>query len=352
MPMNAVIREKRKEIGLTQEQVAEYLGVSAPAVHKWEKGATCPDITLLPALARLLKIDPNTLLCFHEGLTESEISHLCKNAVDEIHKSGFEQGLAMLNEKIREYPRCGALIHTAALFLDGALLLYGTDPEEREKYADRITELYERAVKCDDAKIRSKAAYMLASRYTGREEYEKAQEMLDLLPENDNPDKRDLQANLWIKLGKLPEAEKLLEQKLWRMETQEIPPLLIHLTEIALMEGRVEDASRIAEISRETVRLFGLWDYVSHIAPLTVALYRKDVDESLSLLKNLLSALQTPWNPGQSPLCRLLPIQGNNAETGSQMLPAILFELENDPKYEFLRSEPDFLQLIAQHRAK
>ena len=42
MPMNEIIREKRKSLGLTQEQVAERLGVSAPAVNKWEKGATYP----------------------------------------------------------------------------------------------------------------------------------------------------------------------------------------------------------------------------------------------------------------------------------------------------------------------
>lgn len=46
MPMNLVIQEKRKALGLTQEQVAEYLGVSTPAVSKWEKGTTCPDIIL------------------------------------------------------------------------------------------------------------------------------------------------------------------------------------------------------------------------------------------------------------------------------------------------------------------
>ena len=39
MQMNDVIRRKRRELGLTQEQVAEYLGVSAPAVNKWEKRA-------------------------------------------------------------------------------------------------------------------------------------------------------------------------------------------------------------------------------------------------------------------------------------------------------------------------
>lgn len=73
MKINQIIREKRKELSLTQEQIGEYLGVSAPAVNKWEKGSTYPDITLLPALARLLKIDLNTLMSFHEDLSDVEI---------------------------------------------------------------------------------------------------------------------------------------------------------------------------------------------------------------------------------------------------------------------------------------
>lgn len=40
MTVGEVIREKRKELGLTQEQVARRLGVSAPAVNKWEKGVS------------------------------------------------------------------------------------------------------------------------------------------------------------------------------------------------------------------------------------------------------------------------------------------------------------------------
>ena len=40
MKLNEQIREQRKKIGLTQEQVAGYLGVSAPAVNKWESGVS------------------------------------------------------------------------------------------------------------------------------------------------------------------------------------------------------------------------------------------------------------------------------------------------------------------------
>lgn len=40
MKINEIIRQKRLEKGLTQEQVANYLGVSTPAVNKWEKGVS------------------------------------------------------------------------------------------------------------------------------------------------------------------------------------------------------------------------------------------------------------------------------------------------------------------------
>ena len=43
MKINQIIKEKRKQLGLTQENVAEYLGVSTPAVSKWENGTTYPD---------------------------------------------------------------------------------------------------------------------------------------------------------------------------------------------------------------------------------------------------------------------------------------------------------------------
>ena len=40
MKLSANIRRMRKEKGLTQEQVAQALGVTAPAVNKWERGVS------------------------------------------------------------------------------------------------------------------------------------------------------------------------------------------------------------------------------------------------------------------------------------------------------------------------
>lgn len=47
MTIGDIIRKYRKENNMTQEDVAVSLGVSTPAVNKWERGVTMPDIALL-----------------------------------------------------------------------------------------------------------------------------------------------------------------------------------------------------------------------------------------------------------------------------------------------------------------
>lgn len=55
------IAEFRKKKGLTQDQLAEQLGISAQAVSKWETDASCPDIGLIPQLSKILGISLNEL---------------------------------------------------------------------------------------------------------------------------------------------------------------------------------------------------------------------------------------------------------------------------------------------------
>ena len=104
MKIGEQIREYRKNAGLTQEQVANYLGVTAPAVNKWERGSTCPDISLLPALARLLKIDMNTLFSFQEDLTELEISMFINEITESAVTGNIVSAFERTAEKIRESP--------------------------------------------------------------------------------------------------------------------------------------------------------------------------------------------------------------------------------------------------------
>ena len=102
MEMKDVIREKRRAMGFTQEQMADYLGVSAPAVNKWERGTTCPDLAILPALARLLGTDPNTLLCFHENLSKEEIAAYGNEVAETARQGDIEKTMELVNKRIKE----------------------------------------------------------------------------------------------------------------------------------------------------------------------------------------------------------------------------------------------------------
>ncbi len=66
--------EKKK--GLTQEKMANRLGVTAPAVNKWESGASMPDIALLAPIARLLDISLDELLSFNQSLSDFEVANI------------------------------------------------------------------------------------------------------------------------------------------------------------------------------------------------------------------------------------------------------------------------------------
>lgn len=60
------IAELRRQKGFTQEALAEALGVTPPAVSKWENNVTCPDILLLPSLAKMLSVTVDALLTTDE----------------------------------------------------------------------------------------------------------------------------------------------------------------------------------------------------------------------------------------------------------------------------------------------
>ena len=140
MKINEIIKEKRKAQNLTQEQVAKYLGVSTISVSKWEEGTTYPDIAILPALARLLEVDLNTLLCFKNYISDQEVDMFTNRLLHEIEDNGFEVGFKMAMDKIREYPNCDWLIYSVALVLQGEMFLI-KDPAHNI-YAAEIEELY------------------------------------------------------------------------------------------------------------------------------------------------------------------------------------------------------------------
>lgn len=352
MSMNFVIQERRKELGLTQEQVAEYLNVSVPAVCKWEKGVTSPDISLLPSLARLLQTDLNTLFCFKEDLNMQEISNFCKEMAEIVREKGISQGFEAAKGKIHTYPYSEALLHCLTLQLDGLLLTSGLSEDEMRPFYNTLTKWYQRLMESDDSSIRSSASYMTAARFIQAGEYDKAQQILDTMPSKDDTlstlaDKRLLQITIYQQQGETEKAAQVIQNALL-MSLSKAQILLVKLVDTALLAGDMEKAEQIADKSRRMAELFDLWEYNSCTAPLQVALAKKNPGKTLSILRHMLGTMLTPWEMEKSPLYDHIAAKQNDPK---KMLPAILFELESGPEYAFLRECGEFQELITQYRA-
>ena len=67
------LKRLRKEKELTQETLADFLGVSFQTISKWERGETYPDITMLPIISRFFNTTVDDLLGVDKAKKEEKI---------------------------------------------------------------------------------------------------------------------------------------------------------------------------------------------------------------------------------------------------------------------------------------
>lgn len=104
------IKRLRKAKSVTQEQVAELLGISVTAVSKWERGETYPDITLLFPLAHYFEVTLDELMGYDEGRVQAEI-----NATLSEYRSLWltesEKARKLIKKVYRDYPNDYLVMH-------------------------------------------------------------------------------------------------------------------------------------------------------------------------------------------------------------------------------------------------
>lgn len=350
MKINKIIKERRLANGWTQQQIADYLGVSAPAVNKWEKGLAYPDITTLPALARLLGTDLNTLLSFKEDLSEQEIAAFINEVAEDVLANGIEHGYELAMGKLNEYPGCDRLALALAQILDGAVVMYtDADAETIERYHKRTEQLYYRVADSKDSLLADAARAVLATNCMTRAEYDRAEALLAELPDEPAYNKKQQQASLLIKKGRLDEAAKLAEGMMLA-ETNKLNSIFATLISIALLQGRKGDARQIADIAQEAAMLFGLSEYTGYVAHFHLAEAQKDAATAIAIYKKLLPALvdMRQWRLADSPLYRNTESKSGDNSLAEALLPRIISELENtdDPETAYLREAPGYASLI------
>ena len=92
------IKNKRKELGMTQDELAEKLFVTEKAISRWETGRGTPDISLLLPLSKELKIDVSELLNGEENKkTKNEVEQLIEyNEITKANKFNSQFKLTIL----------------------------------------------------------------------------------------------------------------------------------------------------------------------------------------------------------------------------------------------------------------
>lgn len=340
MKINEVIKKHRKEENLTQEQIANYLGVTAPAVNKWENGNSYPDITLLAPLARVLKIDIDTLLSFNEELTDTEIDilsiEISNMAKDEGFLKAFERGESL----IKEYSNCDNLILIIAQILN--VFLTVQDIENKEIFESRILQWNELLATSDKPEIASGATVSLVSMYTKKKEFKKAQELLDRIPPV-GYDKQIMQAILFKNQDKYDEAYEIYERMLYRDAT-EICSIIQLIASTLAEEKEYTKAEKYVDLGRKVATLFDFGAYTENTPELFLAMEKQETKRSLDVLERLVSGIETMYDFSKSELYTHMKF--NETCNFEAMKSMIKRGLEKDEKADFIRNEPRFKAIL------
>ncbi len=107
------IKKFRKEHSLTQEQLAEALGVTAGAVYKWESGQSMPEIKLLVEIAEFFETSIDVLLGY--GWEKGNLKNMMEEAYQHLKTWNFEAAIKVSEKALKKYPNSFEAVYNAAM---------------------------------------------------------------------------------------------------------------------------------------------------------------------------------------------------------------------------------------------
>lgn len=342
MNIGEVIRKYRKEAGLTQEEMANRLGVTTPAVNKWENGNSKPDIELLAPIARLLHISLDTLMSFHEELTPSEIGAIVREMDNMFDTEGFEKVFEWAAEKIKEYPNCNMLIWQSAVILDARRMT--DDSHDSEKYDEQINAWYEIALKDENEEIKRHAADSLFGFYLRKKEYAKAEEYLQYFSDND-PMKKIYQGRLCKEKGENEAAYKVFENVIFS-EYQKLNLTFSLMTAMALEEGDIRGARYFAEKLGAIAGVFEMGKYHECSPLLDVVCAEKNVAGTYQVVEQLLKGVDSLCDCQKSRLFQHMRFSESDSSFAEKLKEKLMDGFRDEDSFGYMRGNKEWEELI------
>lgn len=342
MKIGDVIRKYRKEKNMTQEEMAKYLGVTAPAVNKWENANAMPDITLLAPIARLLDVSLNELLSFKEELTDQEIKDLTYELQQRLEKESFENVYIWAKKQIEEFPDCESLLYNFSVVLDAARLVQ--DIPEKADYDSFILSCYERLLKSDKEAIRILGADALFGYYYRTEQYEKAKALLSYFSDQ-NPEKKRKQAILYQKTGEIDKAYQTYEEILFS-NYQMASFVLNSLFVMEMTSGDIQKSRYYAEKKKELVRTFEMGDYNIFAADLELLQMEKNADKTIACVQGLLASIDTLYAFRDSLLYSHMTFKKPEQNFAEALRKSIIDGLKTERAFSYMEDDPRWKEIV------
>lgn len=169
-------KSMRKQRGLTQEQIAETLGVSCQAVSKWETNSSYPDISLLPIIADYFGVSVDYLIGHDTSKQNEEINTVCAQVGELFDQGRYCEVIPILREMLIKHPGNEKLMYNLAWALSG------TCRDSEENYQEAILLYYKILEISTDTEMRTKVSRDLIYRYYTLGDIEKAKYFANTLP--------------------------------------------------------------------------------------------------------------------------------------------------------------------------
>lgn len=350
MKIGAAIAARRKARGLTQEQLAAQLGISAPAVSKWETDTSYPDITLLCPLARALGTSVDALLQFEETLSDEEVvrqvNDLLTAAMNQM-PDGWQTAERQLEALFHQYPGCTALQYNGVAVYDSLTLFFPAAGEEaRTRWRARKRQLLEQVRESGSAAYWQTATIGLAALEIVDGDPERGADLLRQLPQRAG-DPTGAWAQYYLKTDQPGKALETTQKQLYKLLSQAQSLLATLMNPKLLPEPQRQRA--VCEAYGALARTFGFPDMSAGLE-MELCLREGRTDEAAACFARYVEVLIGPpafpsaaiFAPG------ITPKHPESAQGSSRELRRMLRdEIKTSPQYQPLQSHPVFTAALA-----
>lgn len=277
---------KRRQKGITQDELANYIGVSKASVSKWETGQSYPDITFLPQLATYFNITIDELIDYKPQMAKEDIRKLYFHFAKEFSKKPFNDVMSEILKVVKKYYSCYPLLFQLGVLIVNHYELMSDDI--KVSTLEKCIEIFQHVkTQCEDISLYKMANNMEATCNLLLSRPEKIIELLENIDINICAENNLLSIGYSMN-GQLDKAKEILQSGIY----QDVLNTLQNLA--TLLNFNSDNLEKANEIISRILALSEAFDIENLHYGLILSIYLSiaqfyatinDVDNCLSMLK-------------------------------------------------------------------